>query len=367
MTSPVTVGDALLLSKLAYKLARGLTSDRNGVPQVFKEVKSQLEAVGNALNLCWLRYQQSTSSSLEPERSIGALESEPTITAMIANCKTCLKRLEILVEKYDILDEESSSSIASVPSFGAKLKSTTGQYKRIRFLMKDAELKAIRNDLGVHLASINLAISGTSQYENSHFFAVHSPQNIMTTDAPTSKNLPAENGLCEQVSDMHKRVKDLHDWFMINLRSSSPVETSPSLETISVVEAATGRDPQVRSVMTFKVQQGGDVLCPRAAFRKDWTQTGFDAQSPGIWECWCDKRQESNDSNHRVGLRRTRKFLNLKTFLMQLSKGIWGSIVVDDSVLIRLSGLTPMWQLLCATTRVRPIVISEVDPLGMLL
>lgn len=173
MTSPVTVGDALLLSKLAYKLARGLTSDRNGVPQVFKEVKSQLEAVGNALNLCWLRYQRSTPSSLEPERNTDTLESEPTITAMIANCKTCLKRLEALVEKYDILDAESSSSNTSSPSFGAKLKrSTTGQYKKIRFLTKDAELKAIRNDLGVHLASINLAISGTSQYENPYSFAV---------------------------------------------------------------------------------------------------------------------------------------------------------------------------------------------------
>lgn len=173
MASPVTVGDALLLSRLAYKLARGLTSDRNGVPQVFKEVKSQLEAVGNALNLCWLRYQRSTPFSLEPERDVSALESNPTITKMIANCKSCLKRLEALVEKYDILDQESSSSVPSSPSFGAKLKrGTTGQYKRIRFLMKDAELKAIRNDLGVHLASINLAISGTSQYENSQSFAV---------------------------------------------------------------------------------------------------------------------------------------------------------------------------------------------------
>ena len=175
MGSPVTIGDALLLSKLAYKLARGLTSDRNGAPQVFKEVKSQLEGVGNALNLCWLRYQGSTHSSLEPDRSSSALESEPTMTAMISNCKTCLKRLEALVEKYDILDQESNSSITSSPSFGAKLKrGTTGQYKRIRFLMKDAELKAIRNDLGVHLASINLAISGSSRYENIHSFAVHS-------------------------------------------------------------------------------------------------------------------------------------------------------------------------------------------------
>lgn len=162
MASPVTVGDALLLSKFAYKLARGLTSDMNGVPQVFKELKSQVEAVGNALNMCWLRYERSTPSSREPEGNLGILESEPTITAMIANCQTCLKRLEALVEKYDILDQEPSSSITSSPSFVAKLKrSTTGQYKRIRFLMKDAELKAIRNDLGVHLASINLAISGT--------------------------------------------------------------------------------------------------------------------------------------------------------------------------------------------------------------
>lgn len=116
---------------------------------------------------------------------------------------------------------------------------------------------------------------------------------------------------------MHKKVKDLHDWFMINLRSSSPQENVPSLETISVVEAATGRDPQVRSVVTFKVRQGEDILCPRAGFRKDWTQTGFDAQSPGIWECCCDHRQESNDSNHKVGLKRTRKFFffKLETFL----------------------------------------------------
>lgn len=174
MTSPVSIGDALLISKLAYKLAQGLISDRNGAPQVFKEMKSQLEAVGDALNLCWLRYQQSPLSSPEPDGSSGALKIEPTIIAMIANCKTCLKRLEVLVEKYDILDECSSSSIASSPSFGAKLKrGTTDQYKRIRLIMKDAELTAIRNDLGIHLASITLAIFGTSQYENFHSFAVY--------------------------------------------------------------------------------------------------------------------------------------------------------------------------------------------------
>lgn len=166
---------------------------------------------------------------------------------------------------------------------------------------------------------------------------------------------------------MHKRVKDLHDWFMINLRSSSPQETVSSLETVSVIKATTSRDFQINSVMTFKVQQGGDILCPRAAFRKDWTQTGFDALSPGIWECWCDKQQQNNDSNHKIGLRRTRKFFKSETFLMQIDKRISGNIVVDDSVLIRLSGLTPMWQLLCATTRVRPTVISEVNPLGMLI
>lgn len=154
---------------------------------------------------------------------------------------------------------------------------------------------------------------------------------------------------------------------MINLRSASPQETVPTSETISVVEAATGRDSQVHSAVTFKVQQGGEILCRRAAFRKDWTQVGFEAQSLGIWECWCDKQQESNDSNHKVGLRRTLKFFKLENFLMQLGKGFPGPIVVDDSVLIRLSGLAPMWQLLCATTRVRPIVISEVNPLGMLI
>lgn len=185
---------------------------------------------------------------------------------------------------------------------------------------------------------------------------------MIATDDPNSRNLSAEKDLGEQVSDMHKRVKDLHDWFMINLRSSSSQEPSPSLETISI-----SSDPQVRSAMIFKVQQGGNTLCSRAAFRKDWTQAGFDAQGPGIWECWCDKRQQSNDLNHKAGLRRTRKFCKSEAFLMQLSKGFLDPIVVDDSVLIRLSGLTPMWQLLCATTRVRPIVISEVNPLGMLI
>ena len=190
---------------------------------------------------------------------------------------------------------------------------------------------------------------------------------MIATDDSTSRNFSAENGMGEQVSDMHKRVKDLHDWFMINLRSSSSQEPSPSSETISVVKAATDRVAQVPSIVTFKVQQGGDILCPRAAFKKNWTQAGFDAQGPGIWECWCDKRQESNDLNHQVGLRRTRKFWRSEAFLMQLSNGFLGPIVMDDSVLIRLSGPTPMWQLLCATTRVRPILISEVNPLGMLI
>ena len=56
----VSVGDAILLSKLAYRLGHTLNVDRRDAPNAFKEIQNQFLAIQNTLDSLSLLNNQMT-------------------------------------------------------------------------------------------------------------------------------------------------------------------------------------------------------------------------------------------------------------------------------------------------------------------
>jgi len=154
MASPVSIGDALLLSKLAYKLARALTSDRKGVLTAVKE--NQLFAIGSALRFCC--HQEVTDGSADESCPDHLFDGDTQFTEMITNCTKSLQNLETLIHKYGCLKEDDGSSTK-----GKFSKKATSKLKWIKFLLDDGDFQKIKRDLATHVGAITLALCARTQ------------------------------------------------------------------------------------------------------------------------------------------------------------------------------------------------------------
>jgi hypothetical protein len=172
MATPVSIGDVILLSQLAYRLAKCLTSGRKTVPAVLKEIKNQLLAIGNALSFCCVQEPAAdppdnandSSTAAQRRSSDGEQDPLPVIAAMILNCRDNLQRLEALIQRYSCLEDIDEPPPAGSKRFKAKVaKTAKEQWKRIVFLSEDGELQNIKADLAIHIDSITLALCGRIQ------------------------------------------------------------------------------------------------------------------------------------------------------------------------------------------------------------
>jgi hypothetical protein len=169
MASPVSVGDAILLSRLAYRLGRALTTERKGVPSALRELQTQLYALGNALDFVGFQKcsgdtdtnGESANAKVSGRKSDGDCSQEDRMRAMVSNCGGVLKRMEKLVEKYECLTPPLGQTDAAEKAGwrdGVKC-----QWKRIRFLLDDEDLQGIKRDLAVHVDALDLAISALNR------------------------------------------------------------------------------------------------------------------------------------------------------------------------------------------------------------
>ena len=152
-----------MLSRLAYRLAKGLGPDRHKVPNTFRDVKHQLLAMGNALSFCWFQEDEEHHGDFNQGGS-AKTEIDPTLAEMLSNCQASLQRLERLMSKYSCLDKEDNhpSSNAETPKPSA-FKNAKKNWRKVLFLLEENELETIRKDIAIHIEAISMAVSGRIQ------------------------------------------------------------------------------------------------------------------------------------------------------------------------------------------------------------
>jgi hypothetical protein len=162
LPSPLSIGDVILLSQLAYGLARAFTSGRKSAPAEFQEVQNQLYALGSALGfLAKDRTESPSRSRASNVETVGkekeADDQDGVLEEMIANCRGTLKHLELLVDKYMEIDPNAKDP--GQTGLRRWQQDVKRNWKKIRWTTEGGDLDKLRNNLAVHINGLNLALS----------------------------------------------------------------------------------------------------------------------------------------------------------------------------------------------------------------
>lgn len=166
MALPVSIGDAILLSKLAYRLGHAVTAGRKKAPHGVREVQNQLFSLGKALNSveqCLNKTEQATALQVNGETSeaSGRINDEQHVALreMLKNCQCTLEEMETLISRYD----DSSKSSNKGGGSRSWQREAKANLKKVKWTMETNELDKIRGNLNVHITSLNLLLSGMNQ------------------------------------------------------------------------------------------------------------------------------------------------------------------------------------------------------------
>ncbi len=105
LPSPLSVGDALILATVAYNIAKAFKS----APKEFDEIQSLLYSVTESLKLLSRNLPSDDDYGGELTKNAAVAESGNDDTLLVvanilANCRSVLKHLEELVDKYSVLE-----------------------------------------------------------------------------------------------------------------------------------------------------------------------------------------------------------------------------------------------------------------------
>ncbi|KAG0638283.1 hypothetical protein HOY80DRAFT_187517 [Tuber brumale] len=158
MAMPVSIGDILLLSQIAYRVGLAFTSGRKSAPAEFTEVENQVFALKDALDML----QEEIAS---PEADNEAVES---LGAMISYCRTTLEGLEKIVQEYcPAMGDGRKAGAARAGDGGGEVelqkrkwsKKLKDNWKRVVWTTGDGDLSTLREKLTFHVTVITLVVN----------------------------------------------------------------------------------------------------------------------------------------------------------------------------------------------------------------
>ncbi|KAF6525620.1 hypothetical protein HZS61_011415 [Fusarium oxysporum f. sp. conglutinans] len=162
MASPVSIGDAFLMAKLAFRIGQAFTKGKKSAPAELREVESQLYSLSAALNALTAARKSGHSAPLLVDRSELPQNAPPhykdnqdIILGMLGSCNDTLAHLQSIVVKYGIISTTADPSHAQVKRWSHKLKA---DWKRIAWTTEGGDLAALKSDLTIQTNSLNLIL-----------------------------------------------------------------------------------------------------------------------------------------------------------------------------------------------------------------
>lgn len=162
MTTPVSIGDAIQLSKITYRLIKILTTERAQVPSTLQEIQKHLADVQAALSYFGIDHRnQPTETGAGAE--LQNAQSDVKIDGTITNCLKSITELKKLIDKYDSLNPKKEMPVDAPKTTHSFRQTAKDSWKRIRFILEHDDLKRIMGDLSSHTDSLNLAVTVTTK------------------------------------------------------------------------------------------------------------------------------------------------------------------------------------------------------------
>ncbi|EPS45885.1 hypothetical protein H072_232 [Dactylellina haptotyla CBS 200.50] len=263
MASPVSIGDAFLLAKLALVLGQAFTTGRKSAPAEFQEVESQLYSISTALSALDVACKNGSialnvdssglPSSLESQRN----KADDALVSMLQGCQDMLKHLESVVEKYSSINEPEKRDISKTRKWTSELKKN---WKKVWWTTEGGDLAALRRSLAIHLNCLNLALG-------------------VINNTQTGK-------VGAQVDHVSVMLTEIHTWFVDNIKN--PRTGTPSIDQrINALSVNDGPLANIQFELVEESSNGQAVLCPKAAVDSKWNQVEDGDPQPKLFHCNC--------------------------------------------------------------------------------
>lgn len=156
MALPVSIGDAILLAKIAFNLGQAFTSGRKSAPAEFADIQNLLYTLSNALELVAKETQQLVQAETE-----GKGNHNVVVAQIIANCRVTLEHLQSLVAQYMELDVSGNQKDQSRQR---KWKDEAKRnWKKVVWTKEGGGLDRLKATLAVHINGLNLAVTALNK------------------------------------------------------------------------------------------------------------------------------------------------------------------------------------------------------------
>ncbi|KAK4031596.1 hypothetical protein C8A01DRAFT_21213 [Parachaetomium inaequale] len=263
MTSPVSIGDALAMAKLAMKLGRAFTKGRKSAPAEFREVENQLYSLSAALSALSEAHESASAAlkldqaRLPPSARERGANDDDVLRSMLWSCEETLRYLDNIIKKYSSIGRPRDPGAPVTERWKRGIKET---WMRIEWTTEGGDLATLRSQLTVHTNSLNLVLAVIN-----HTQAGRIEQNI------------------GQISSM---LAEIHTWFTQNLRDQA-VASEQHTQGEMVSQAA---QPPIQSILFRVYSQSStdgaqDLVCPRASIHSEWPARGTSANGGQSSSC----------------------------------------------------------------------------------
>ncbi|KAI1171196.1 hypothetical protein F4777DRAFT_566211 [Nemania sp. FL0916] len=266
MSFQVSLGDGILLAKIAWRLAQTFTKGRHSAPTEFQEIENELYTLSAALTAA----ENEQSDSREAPNQIAAENNQPTVREdifkrIIHNCKQTLSHLETIVDKYAVVSEEQDLDNTKLQRWG---RSIVKNWRKIEWTTEKGDLTSLISQIMVHTNSLNLLVTiGTS-----------------SRAASIERSLDKRFALLEE----------LHQWYVNNLKEATPMRSATSDKPIHA-PVQTARVQPSSVILTFELVKKRDnrdeIICPCASLSSEWIEYFLSDSSGGgpgcMFACHC--------------------------------------------------------------------------------
>ncbi|KIX00530.1 uncharacterized protein Z518_10670 [Rhinocladiella mackenziei CBS 650.93] len=275
MANPISFGDAYLAAKLALQLGRAFTKGRKSAPAEFREVENQLYSLSSALFALKdaLSKNEFTVNMDPPNAQPRLAGSEETISVMLRSCEETLEHLKEIVGKYGCMVDPPDPQTPRLKRWKGDLKST---WMKVSWTKEGGDLATLRSKLTVHTNSLNLMLG-------------------VAINSQTSR-------VEDRVDQVAVMLKEIHDWFSANLKSTTPGSHSVRENSLTLEQS----HPVTLQEFVFELyvdtgrREDFQLICGRASLHPKWKVKHSEAGARHLFRCHCNegvKGEHSHQAN----------------------------------------------------------------------
>lgn len=276
LPSPISIGDAIALSSIAWNIAKAFLPGTADAKDDCRELHGLLCALRNALRLVGEtfclnnRSQQPGGIADVPDHSNNTAS---IISETLSHCNGILGNLKILIETYSILEQDPDSAAGSTSATGRKMKRS---WMKLLWTAEGDNISGLKQSLTVHIQTLNLAIATTNRSVLLHRHWI-------------------DGCVLALICCRSERLGEIFNWLKTNLRSQENCQDCSAGSLIDEVADLRLINESLTFILFGERQLSGSreeyLICPGASLAHidSFSAKRSSATQGGVFECLCSR------------------------------------------------------------------------------